>query len=69
MEDRLSPLDMATKVGLKFTVALTVEPMDSLTKTLIVVLSFKSVLVPLLRSVKNNFWRFSWVKGGFSHHA
>ena len=48
MEDRSSPLDTVTKVGLKLTVALTVEPVDSLTKALIVVLSFKSVLVPLL---------------------
>ena len=46
--DHLHSIPAVTKVGLKFTVALTVEPVDSLTKALIVVLSFKSVLVPLL---------------------
>ena len=47
-----APLDTVTKVGLKFTVALTVVPVDSLTVALIVVLSppeaSRSVLVPTL---------------------
>ena len=34
-----APLDTVTNVGLKFTVALTVVPVDSLTVALIVVLS------------------------------
>ena len=46
-----APLDTVTKVGLKFKVALTVVPVDSLTVALIVVLSppeaSRSVLVTL----------------------
>ena len=46
-----APLDTVAKVGLKFTVALTVVPVDSLTVALIVVLSppeaSRSVLVTL----------------------